>query len=234
MITPHYLDCFIQDKHDLIFDKYSEVHPDLVHSDFYLDDVERGDLEDFIIEYLSEELLDYILLSDRNLRLDKPCKEIMCKQFLKTPQGQKLKDSLGIHKDFNVLLSYVYPWIKTMSLESIKQTLMSQQYFNFNIDKQLAKLSNGVGILIEPSLIFRCKDGIYYFSLTLTKDSSDEVLKYLPLQPQKLQNFLEILEAKNLFVCGYNWNKQYEDSPSILIFGNKKEALEYRERILKI
>ena len=234
MITPHYLDSFIDDNYELIYNKYSEVHPDLVHSDFYLEDVDRDDLDELILEYLSEELLDYILLSDRNLTLDKPCKEIMCKQFLKTSQGQKLKESLGIHKDFNELLSYVYPWIKTMSLESIKQTLMSQQYFNFNIDKQLAKLSNGVGILIEPSLIHRHKNGVDYFSLTLTKDPSDEVLKYLPLQPQKLQDFLEILESKNIFVCGYNWNKQYEDSPSILIFGNKKEALEYRERILKI
>ena len=233
MITPHYLDSFIDDNYELIYNKYSDIHPDLVHSDFYLEDVDRDELDEFILEYLSEELLDYILLSDRNLVLDKPCKEIMCKQFLKTSYGQKLKESSGIDKDYKKLLSYVYPWIKTMSFELIKQTLMSQDYFIFNVDKQLKKLSNGVGILIEPSLVYKCKDGIDYFSLALSKDSSDEVLKYLPLEPQKLQDLLEILESKNVFVCGFNWNKEYEDGPSILIFGNKEHALACRERLIK-
>lgn len=46
------LDKFVEDNYDMIYSKVCEIFPDIVHSDFYLEDI---DAQEFVENYMREE-----------------------------------------------------------------------------------------------------------------------------------------------------------------------------------
>lgn len=49
------MDTFIDNNYELIYNKYCEVYPERIHSDWTLEDAQ--DLEEFILTYLEEEYM---------------------------------------------------------------------------------------------------------------------------------------------------------------------------------
>ena len=46
------LDKFVDENYDMIYSKVCEIFPDIVHSDFYLEDI---DAQEFVENYMREE-----------------------------------------------------------------------------------------------------------------------------------------------------------------------------------
>lgn len=46
------LDKFVEDNYDMIYSKVCEIFPDIVHSDFYLEDI---DAQEFVENYMMKE-----------------------------------------------------------------------------------------------------------------------------------------------------------------------------------
>lgn len=46
------MDQFIDENYDLIYSKIAEIFPDVIHSDFYLEDI---DAQEFVETYMREE-----------------------------------------------------------------------------------------------------------------------------------------------------------------------------------
>lgn len=53
---------FIEENYDLIYSKVAEIFPDIIHSDFYLEDI---DAEEFVENYMKEE---YELWKEEHLK----------------------------------------------------------------------------------------------------------------------------------------------------------------------
>lgn len=55
-----YIDRFIDDNQELIYNKYCEINPENIHSDFSLEDLDGDYVAEFVEDYLEDELLTYI------------------------------------------------------------------------------------------------------------------------------------------------------------------------------
>lgn len=56
------LDKFVDENYDMIYSKVCEIFPDIVHSDFYLEDI---DAQEFVENYMREE---YELWKEEHLK----------------------------------------------------------------------------------------------------------------------------------------------------------------------
>lgn len=173
--------------------------------------------------------------------LDKSCRDILANKYLKdTRQGvalfEKYKANKISSKEYLREISIgVDEWLKQLNSDEVAVLLKTQEFFEFNVDKQLSKLSedNHAAFIVEPSLILRVDDeGNHHYVLDSFKKPNDVVLKYLPLNPDKFQLLLDKLEHLNLYSMGLNWLRK-PDSPTIIIFGIQSYCEELYERLKK-
>jgi hypothetical protein len=163
------------------------------------------------------------------ITVDNQCRDILANQWLHTTNDgkditKKFKDKLISRAEY---LDYIYKqteaWISILSEEELIKFLSKQEYFDFNVDRQLSKLNDTTqaAFLVEPVLLKRIdSDGNCHFLLDAFKKSEDIVIKQLPLDPEKYNDLLEKLEQFNIYCMGMNWARK-PDSPSILIFGEE-------------
>lgn len=173
--------------------------------------------------------------------LDKSCRDILGNRYLKdTRQGVALSEKYKAEEiSFREYLREIYigvdEWLKQLNSDEVAELLKTQEYFEFDVDKQLSKLSEDkhAAFIVEPALIKRIDDeGNHHYVLDGSKKSNDVVLKYLKLDPDKFQLFLDKLEHLNLYCMGLNWLHK-PDSPTILIFGIQSYCEELSERLKK-
>ena len=175
------------------------------------------------------------------ITVDNQCRDILARQWLhNTNDGKditnKFKDKLISRAEY---LDYIYKqteaWISILSEESLIKFLINQEYFDFNVDKQLAKVTDTsqAAFLAEPIIIKRVdSDGNCHFLLDAFKKPEDTFIKQLPLNPDKYEELLERLERANLYCMGMNWAKK-PDSPSILIFGEEVACKDLKVQLEK-
>lgn len=175
------------------------------------------------------------------ITVDNQCRDILASYWLtNTNDGKditkKFKDKLISRVEY---LEYIYKqteaWIAMLSEEDLIKFLSKQEYFDFNVDRQLAKVTDTsqAAFLAEPIIIKRIdSDGNCHFLLDAFKKSEDTFIKQLPLNPNKYEELLEKLESANLYCMGMNWAKK-PDSPSILIFGEEVACKDLKVQLEK-
>ena len=239
-LTDH-IEEFIDTYYENVYNAYATFYPEEIHSDWTLDDA--YDLDEFILTHMSYEY--NIFLKEKGygkmITVDKQCKDILANQWLhNTEDGKHITKQ---YKDKKIsraeYLDYIYKqtdvWIDMLNSEELASFLKRQEYFDFNVDKQMAKLTDEsqAAFLAEPVIIKRIdSDGNHHFLLDAFTKPGDEVLKYLPLEPIKAEQLLERLETLNLYCMGMNWSKK-PGSPSILIFGVESYCKDLREQLVK-
>lgn len=159
--------------------------------------------------------------------VDKQCRDILAKYYLKTFQeGTDLQESFANNKIskaafLNTLYTLVDDWIARQTSEQIAKHLSEQEYFEFNVANQLAKIDENThaAFLAEPTILRRVDDeGNHHYVLDVFVRSTDTVIKYLPLNPDQFNLLLDKLEQHNLYSMGLNWLRK-PGSPTIIIFG---------------
>lgn len=232
---------FIDTYYEDIYNEYTEVYPECVHSDWMLEDAD--DLDLFILSHMEEEYIQFLLEKGYKVMItvDKQCRDILANYWLhSTDDGTNISKQ---YKDKKIskaeYLQYIYEqteaWIDLLSSNEIASYLSKQEYFDFNVSKQLAKLNEETkaAFLAEPLILKRIdSDGNHHFLMDAFKKPSDEVIKQLPLDPDKANELLERLEVLNLYCMGMNWTKK-PDSPSILIFGIESYCKTLKEQLVK-
>ena len=240
MEVTDYIEHFIADNYEDVYNEYTDVYPEEIHSDWTLEDAH--DLEEFVLNHMSYEFNDYLKKKGygKMITVDKQCRDILASQWLhNTIAGREITQK---YKDKNIsrveYLDYIYrqtdEWISMLDSEQLKTFLSKQEYFEFNVDKQLKKLSdeNKAAFIAEPMILKRIdSDGNHHFLLDAFKKPSDEVVKALPLEPNKANELLDRLEKSNLYYMGINWTRKL-GTPSILIFGVESHCKELREQLV--
>lgn len=173
------------------------------------------------------------------ITLDKHCTDILVNHWLhNTEDGahitEQYKSKTISRQEY---LDYMYKqtqvWIDMMDADTIASFLKEQEYFNFDISKQLAKLTpeSRAAFIVEPVIIQRVNSsGQITFLLDVYLKPGDIMIKRLPLAPDKTNDFLDRLEELGMYVMGMNWQDK-PDSPSILIFGDESYCIELRQRL---
>lgn len=240
MEVTDYIEHFIADNYEDVYNEYTDVYPEEIHSDWTLEDAH--DLEEFVLDHMSYEFNDYLKKKGygKMITVDKQCRDILASQWLhNTIAGREITQKYKDKKISRVeYLDYIYrqtdEWISMLDSEQLKTFLSKQEYFEFNIDKQLNKLSdeNKAAFIAEPMILKRIdSDGNHHFLLDAFKKPSDEVVKALPLEPNKANELLDRLEKSNLYCMGINWTRKL-GTPSILIFGVESHCKDLREQLV--
>lgn len=240
MEVTDYIELFIDDNYEDVYNEYADVYPEEIHSDWTLEDAH--DLEEFVLNHMSYEFNDYLKKKGygKMITVDKQCRDILANYWLHNTIGGK--DITKQYKDKKIsraeYLDYIYKqtdeWISLLDSERLKTFLAKQEYFDFNVDKQLKKLSddNKAAFIAAPIILKRIdSDGNHHFLLDVFKKPGDEEVKALPLEQNKLNNLLERLEGSNLYCMGINWSRK-PGSPSILIFGVESYCKDLREQLV--
>lgn len=236
-----YIEDFIDDNYEDVYNEYADVYPEEIHSDWTLEDAH--DLDEFVLNHMSYEFNDYLRKKGygKMITVDKQCRDILANQWLhNTEDGKHITKQYKNKKISRAeYLDYIYKqteeWIAMLDSEQLKTFLIKQEYFDFNVDKQLKKLSeeNKAAFIAEPMILKRIdSDGNHHFLLDAFKKPGDEEIKVLPLEPDKAEQLLERLEILNLYSMGMNWTKK-PGSPSILIFGIESYCKDLREQLVK-
>lgn len=240
MEVTDYIEHFIADNYEDVYNEYADVYPEEIHSDWTLEDAH--DLEEFVLDHMSYEFNDYLKKKGygKMITVDKQCRDILANQWLhNTIAGREITQKYKDKKISRVeYLDYIYrqtdEWISMLDSEQLKTFLFKQEYFEFNVDKQLKKLSkeNKATFIAEPMILKRIdSDGNHHFLLDAFKKPGDEVVKDLPLEPNKANELLDRLEKLNLYYMGINWTRKL-GTPSILIFGVESHCKELREQLV--
>jgi hypothetical protein len=241
MEVTDYIEDFIDDNYEDVYNEYADVYPEEIHSDWTLEDAH--DLDEFVLDHMSYEFNEYLRKKGYNkmITVDKQCRDILANQWLhNTNDGKNITKQYKNKKISRAeYLDYIYKqteeWIAMLDSEHLKTFLIRQEYFDFNVDKQLKKLSeeNKAAFIAEPMILKRIdSDGNHHFLLDAFKKPGDEEIKVLPLEPNKANELLERLEGLNLYCMGMNWTKK-PGSPSILIFGVESYCKDLREQLVK-
>lgn len=240
MEVTDYIEFFIDDNYEDVYNEYADVYPEEIHSDWTLEDAH--DLHEFVLDHMSYEFNEYLRKKGygKMITVDKHCRDILANYWLHhTNDG---KDITAQYKDKKIsraeYLDYIYKqtdeWISMLDSERLKSFLSRQEYFDFNVDKQLKKLSkeNKAAFIAEPTILKRIdSDGNHHFLLDAIKKPGDEEVKILPLEPNKTKELLERLEGLNLYCMGINWSRK-PGSPTILIFGVESYCKDLRQQMV--
>lgn len=240
-IFDRHLEEFIDTYYEDIYNEYCEVNPEEIHSDWMLEDAE--DLDIFIQEHMDYAFIKFCKEKGymNMITVDKQCKDILANQWLhSTEDGKHITEQYKAKKISKAeYLDYIYKqtevWIDMLSSDELADFLKKQEYFDFNVSKQMAKLNEETkaAFIAEPMILKRIdSDGNHHFLLDAFKKPGDETIKQLPLDPDKANELLERLEGLNLYCMGMNWTKK-PDSPSILIFGVESYCKDLREQLVK-
>lgn len=232
---------FIDTYYEDIYNEYSDVFPEEINSDWLLEDAD--DLDLFIQEHMAYEFMKFCKEKGYTnmITVDKQCKDILANQWLHdTTEGKDLSACYKSKKISKVqfldaLYRHTEVWLDMLTSEEVTFFLQKQEYFEFNVQKQLDKLDDTTkaAFIAEPLILKRTdSDGNHHYLLDVIKKKDDEVIKQLPLHPDKQDELLNRLESLNLYSCGLNWTRK-PDSPSILIFGVEDYCKDLRAQLVK-
>lgn len=173
--------------------------------------------------------------------LDKSCRDIMMSYWLnhvtlgKDLQHQYKSNSIGKDEYLSTREEYFSAWLDTIDYRDVINFLKSQEYYKFDVDKQLDKLKyKTAAYIIEPLLVEYHNDhGIVHYELTAKLSDGMTIIKVLPLDPDQYRELLTALENKNYYCCGFTWNESKSGllSASTLIFGEEEACKELKERL---
>ena len=241
MEVTDYIEDFIDYYYEDVYNEYADVYPEEIHSDWTLEDAH--DLDEFVLDHMSYEFNEFLRKKGygKMITVDKQCRDILANQWLhNTEDGKYITEQYKKKKISKAeYLDYIYKqtdvWIDMLESDELANFLCKQEYFDFNVDKQMAKLNeeNKAAFLAEPLILKRIdSDGNHHYLLDAFKKPDDTIIKQLPLDPEKSSELLERLEGLNLYCMGMNWLKK-PDSPSILIFGVESYCKELKEQLVK-
>ena len=218
------MDEFIDMHEEEIYEGLNNMYPELFpNDDVYLSDIN----EDYVYEYVKNNMSDEYHKYINPPTLDDKCREIIANQLIHNKKNNcsvyyasykehKLTKAKFLEAVYNVVDNIIY----TSSTEELIDMLKKQPYYNFDVKKQIDRLKDTKAVaLITPVVIKRTDaDGNTHLIIDIKVKDGDTIVHTLNLDPSKLRLLFKEIQKLNYSSRGLNWLEQ-DNAPVILVYG---------------